>query len=152
MFHNLDLSDWIPAIWGQEYTMKVMLCPPHGTLSCHVRRHALSVCPIHDDATLKYLVKVYTICFDTWLDLPKHCIDQLSQIVKCLRAKTESLENNTLQFTRFFHRAYLVSSSDTSKGDIFIPILQECKISVFRNPDTESQFYPFINVSYGKLL
>lgn len=132
MSHNLDLSDWIQAVWGQAYTMKVLLCPSHGIHD--VRRHALSICPICDNAKLNHLVKVYTVYFDPWLDLPKHCaglIDQLSQIIKYLRARTESspLENNTLQFLRFFHRAYLISSSDTAKGDIFIPILQECKIS-----------------------
>lgn len=84
MSHNLGLSDWIQAVWWQGYTMKVILCPSHGIHA--VRRRALCICPIRDDAKLNHLVKVYTMYFDTWLDLPKHCAGlshQLSQIIKC---------------------------------------------------------------------
>lgn len=68
----------------------------------------------------------------TWFHLSKQCadlMDQLNQITKCLRARTESslMENNALQFTRFFDIDYLISSSDTTDGEIFTPTYRNTK-------------------------
>lgn len=106
----------------------------------------MSVCLISDDAKLAHFVKVCAVYFETWFHLCKHCaalIDQFSQILKCLRARTESspLENNALQFTRLFLIDYLVCSSDITEGDIFMSILRE-NLTVLRNPDFESQICP----------
>lgn len=63
-------------------------------------------------------------------------MDQLSQIIKCLRARTESspTENNALQFTRFLDIDYPISSLDTTDGEIFTPAYRDAKFHSAQEP------------------
>lgn len=122
--------------WGKDTLQRC------GTFLCVPRRQEARTPCLSVPLVMRSWVTQRRCALDnltTWFHLSKLCadlMDQLSQIIKCLRARTESspTENNALQFIRLFDIDYPISSSDTTDGEIFIPTYRDTKFHSAQEP------------------